>query len=274
MGTGGLHRAISVRTYAELESFVGAFASGHINLIILVGAPGLAKSRTVRRVLGSDVCWIEGNASPFGIYLMLHTHRDKFVVIDDVDSLYSDRNGVRLLKCLCQTETEKSVAWPSAARDLKREGVPREFVTRSRVVIISNDWKTLNRNVAAVQDRGHALLFEPSAFEVHEKTGEWFTDQVIYDWVGENLHLVTDPSMRLYYRAAELKRAGLDWKRLTPLAAEDTRRRLVAELLADESYRTQEARVREFASRGGGCRATFFNHMRRLRRKAIAGKAA
>ena len=36
----------------------------------------------------------------------LYRHRDQFVVIDDVDALYADRSGVRLLKCLCQTEIE------------------------------------------------------------------------------------------------------------------------------------------------------------------------
>ena len=43
--------AIRLATYRQLEGFISAFASGHINLLILVGAPGLAKSRTVRRLL-------------------------------------------------------------------------------------------------------------------------------------------------------------------------------------------------------------------------------
>ncbi len=226
-----------------------------------MGAPGLAKSRTVREQLSRDTCWIEGNATPFGMYVKLHRHRDKFVVIDDVDSLYADRNGVRLLKCLCQTEPEKSVAWHSAARALEREGIPREFVTTSRVIIICNDWKTLNRNVVALQDRGHTLVFEPTAEEVHRKTGEWFDeDPDIYEWFGENLHLVKGPSMRTYLRAAELKRAGMDWMDIVPLAPEDQRQRLVAELQADSSYSTEESRARDFIARGAGCRATYFNH--------------
>jgi hypothetical protein len=72
-------------------------------------------------------------------------------VIDDVDSLYADRSGVRLLKCLCQTEDDKTVAWHSDARSLERQRIPREFSTKSRVVIISNDWQMLNKNVAAPQ---------------------------------------------------------------------------------------------------------------------------
>ena len=259
-------KAISITRYSELESFVGAFAAGHLNLLIIVGSAGLAKSRTVRRVLGDDVCWIEGNATAFRIYAKLYTYRDKLVVIDDVDSLHADKNGIRMLKCLCQTEVDKSVAWHSAARALERERIPREFVTKSRVVIISNDWRTVNRNVSALQDRGHVLVFEPTAQEVHRKTAEWFEDPEIYEWISANLHLVSEPSMRLYYGAAELKRAGLDWKKAVPLIGENDRQRLATELLADMSFPTQEARAREFTTQGGGCRATFFNHLRRLKR--------
>ena len=97
-----------------------------------------------------EACWIEGNATPFGMYAKLYRHRDQFVVIDDVDALYADRSGVRLLKCLCQTEEEKAVAWHSDARSLERQRIPREFTTKSRVVIISNDWQTLE------QERGGA----------------------------------------------------------------------------------------------------------------------
>jgi hypothetical protein len=41
-----------------------------------------------------------------------------------------------------ETEEEKAVAWHSDAKSLERQGIPREFVTKSRVAIISNDWKT------------------------------------------------------------------------------------------------------------------------------------
>lgn len=257
--------AIVLTRYREVESFVEAFATGHINLLILVGSHGLSKSRTVRHALGDDACWIEGNASPFQIYAELYSHRDRFVVIDDVDSLHAEKSGVRLLKSLCQTEPEKRVTWHTAAKALKQEGIPREFTTTSRVVIISNDWRSLNHNVAAVEDRGHVVHFRPTAAEVHAKTAEWFCDREVYDWVGERLHLVEKPSMRVYYRAQELKRAGLNWKRVLPEAPTDRRRKLAVELLRDSTFSTQEARARAFSAQGGGCRATFFNHVRRIR---------
>src|SRR5271165_5478771 len=258
------HKALTITTYQRLDAYLSAFAQGHFNLLVLVGSGGLAKSRSVRTVLGGKGCWIEGNATAFGMYAKLYKHRDEFVVIDDVDALYADRSGVRLLKCLCQTEEVKAMAWHSDARSLERQGIPREFATTSRVVIISNDWKTLNKNVAALQDRGHVVMFEPGAAEVHRKAGTWFDDPEIYEWFAENLHRVREPSLRHYVRAKELKAAGMDWTDVLAAEAENPRARLAAELLASAAYNSTTARVKAFVEQGGGCRATFFNYRRRL----------
>ncbi len=245
---GAPHKVLRLTTYDKLEQYLRAFAEGHFHLLILVGDGGLAKSRSVRAALNGQACWIEGNASPFGMYEKLYRHRDQFVVIDDVDALYADRSGVRLLKCLCQTEEEKAVAWHSDARRLERQAIPREFTTKSRVVIISNDWRTLNKNVAALQDRGHVILFEPTAAEVHRKAGTWFGDAEIYGWFGANLHRVREPSMRHYVRARELKAAGMDWTEV--LAEKDDNQRAPA--------RPRAARQRRLWQRGragqGVCR--------------------
>jgi hypothetical protein len=257
-------KAVHVTTYDHLGEYLRAFAAGHFHLVILVGTGGVGKSRSVKAALDGKGCWIEGNATPFGMYVKLFRHRNEFVVIDDVDALYADRSGVRLLKCLCQTEEEKAVAWHSDAKSLERQGIPREFVTKSKVAIISNDWQTLNKNVDALQDRGHVLLFQPSAAEVHAKVGTWFADPEIYEWFAANLHRVREPSQRHYARAKELKAAGMDWTQVLAEEAENRRARLAAELLASTTYATTAARVQAFVEQGGGCRATFFNHRRRL----------
>jgi hypothetical protein len=257
--------ALVVRSYGHLGQFVSAFARGQLNLLIVVGRPGLAKSQMLRQAVGQGACWLEGNSTPFGMYCALYQARDKLVVIDDVDSLYGCPAGVRLLKCLCQTDPAKRVAWQSAAAQLDRAGIPRAFTTTSKVAILANEWRTLNGNVAAVQDRGHVLLFEPTAAEVHAQAGRWFDDPELYRWFGEHLHLIAEPSLRHYMRAAELKRAGLDWTQGLKLAGRSERTRLVARLKADASYGSEEARARAFVALGGGCRATYFNHARRLK---------
>lgn len=258
--------AVELHTYEKFEKYLRAFAAGHMNLVILLGEAGLAKSRTVRSVLGDDVCWIEGNATPFGIYEKLYRCRDKFTVIDDVDSIYADRSGIRLLKCLCQTEAEKTVAWHSDARRLEHHGIPREFSTKSRVIIICNDWKTLNRNVAALEDRGHVLVFQPSAAEIHRRAGSWFKDAEIYRWFADNHQRIHGLSLRHYLRAQELKAARLDWTDVLRMQTENPRERIAAEVMADALHQTTAARVDAFEKLGGGCRATFFNYRRRLGR--------
>ncbi|MCI0463671.1 MAG: hypothetical protein L0Z62_42595, partial [Gemmataceae bacterium] len=139
-----------------------------------------------------------------------------------------------------------------------------EFLTTSRTIIISNDWKTLNRNVAALQDRGHVLVFQPSATEVHRQAGEWFSDSEIYAWFATNLHRIREPSLRLYVRARELKAAGMDWTDILAIEAENRRARLAAEILSSRAFQRNRERVEAFIRQGGGCRATFYNYRRRL----------
>ena len=255
---------IPVRTYAELDTYLAAFSAGHLNLLILLGGPGLSKSRSVRHIVGERACWIEGNATAFGMYMALWEHKDELVIIDDVDNLYSDRGAVRLLKCLCQTDPVKQIAWHSGSSRLEREGVPKSFETRSRVALIANDWKTLNGNVEAVQDRGHVIVFEPDAAEVHEQVAMWFDDREILDWFERHLHLIHRPSMRHYVRAAELKKAGLNWMQAILSDALSEKTLLVAQIKADSQYRNERERIDAFRRFGGGCRATYFNHAKRL----------
>ena len=82
---------------------------------------------------------------------------------------------------------------------------------------------------------------------------------------------MVEPSFCHYVRAAELKAAGMVWTEMLEPEEENGRARLAAEILASAAYQTTMAKVRAFVQRGGGCRATYFNHVRRLN-GAGAGK--
>jgi hypothetical protein len=210
--------------------------------------------------------------SPLEVHLHVATwfwdalwhHRHQPVVLDDLDGLYASRDGVRLLKCLTQSEPEKRVSWHTDAPTLARDGIPRQFTTTSRVVIITNAWKTLNRDVAALQDRGHVILFQPSAVAIHLRTAEWFWDQEIFDFLGERLHWLAEASMRHYVAAWELKQAGLDWRSLVLSRCLKGRALLVAQVKADPGYGSEAERLKAFQAQGGGSRSTYFKLARRL----------
>lgn len=257
-------RAITLRTYAELRQYAEAFGTGGLNLLILIGSPGIAKSKTIQQVVADRACWLEGNATPFGIYQAVYEHLDQPIVIDDVDSLYCDRAAVRLLKCLCQTDPVKTVAWHSNALGPRAE-IPRSFSTTSRVCIIANEWKELNANISAVQDRGLVVFFEPTPEEIHRQVAEWFWDQVVFDWFGQYLHLIPEPSMRHYVQASELKDLGLDWVQVMLSDTVPEKALLVAKLKADPSYLDEADRVRAFQELGGGAQTTYYKWAKRIR---------
>jgi hypothetical protein len=244
--------ALRVCTYAELQRYARAFGDGHLNLLILCGAPGVGKSRLLRQTVGADVCWIDGNASAFGIYQQAYEKRNQPIVLDDVDGLYRDRNGIRLLKTLCQTEAVKSVSWQTDSPALERRGIPRQFTTTSRVAFIANHWNSLSADVAALEDRGHLLVFEPAAADVHRQAASWFWDQEIFDFVASVLHLMPKHSFRTYLLGWELKNAGLDWQSGILARCLTGTALTVANLRADQTLVSEENRV------------TYFNHAKKI----------
>lgn len=250
--------------YDELVRYGEAFAGGHLNLLILTGGPGLGKSRLVKSLVGNDACWIDGHTTAFGMYVRLYKHRGQPVVIDDVDDLHNNREAVRLLKSLCQTDREKTISWNSGTRQLDELGVPHQFQTSSKTAIIANDWQRLNLDVEALEDRGHIVHFAPSPLEVHLQAARWFDDQEVFDFVGSRLSFFEQPSFRNYITAAELKRAGLDWKQSILGRCLSGKPLVVAQLKADDGFASEEERAQAFVAYGHGCRATYFNVAKKL----------
>lgn len=251
-------------SYAELRDFARGFIAGHLRHLVLIGPPGIGKSHTFRSMLGDRVCWIAGNASAFGVYLKSYEHLDEPIVLDDVDDLYRQGPGIKLLKALCQSDTPRTVQWQTQARELDRRNVPREFSTTSPVALIANDWQSQNPNVRAIEDRVHLLDFRPTAKEIHQEASKWYWDQEIFDFVARHLGILHEPSFRIYVRASELKAAGLDWRSMVLAHCYSGVTRIIAELRADESFENEEARAQAFVARGHGCRATYFNRRRDL----------
>jgi hypothetical protein len=81
-------------------------------------------------------------------------------------------------------------------------------------------------------------------------------------------------SLRTYRQAYELKQAGLDWRRAVLNRCLSGPALLVARLKADPTFTSEAARVRAFVAAGGGCRATYYHHARKLQPATPAPKIA
>jgi hypothetical protein len=53
------------------------------------------------------------------------------------------------------------------------------------VILIANEWRTVNPNVRALEDRAIVLHFDPSNAEVHRKVGEWFHDPEVFGFIAQ-----------------------------------------------------------------------------------------
>ncbi len=253
--------ALTVASYEEFSHFVTQFVAGHLDLLLLIGGPGISKSQTVRRALGNRPhLYVETHATAFGLYHALYEHRGLPVVIDDLDHLYADRASVRLLKCLCNTDRIKALKWPSRHRDIVRGEVPTSFTTSSPVCLIANEWRTLNANVLAIEDRAIIIHFAPGVGEVHAKVREWFDDEEVYAFIEEHLVFVRRPSMRHYLKGRQLRQANpAQWRdQLLRIMGVDEKVRALREVLTAPGFANDAERIAAFEANGHGSRATYY----------------
>lgn len=259
---------IQLTAYAQLELYLSKFARGELGLVLLLGRHGTGKSESVRRTLGvsngagssaSQVLYVEGHMQPFGLYRQLWEYRDQSVVLDDLDRLYADPDCVRLLKPLCNTVREKRLHWLTNA--IRNDGgPPSAFTTSSGVILIANEWKSVNPNVRALEDRAIILHFCPSNDEVHRKVREWFDDAEVYEFLASVMPMIAALSMRHYSKGSQLRRAGLaDWRTsLLQMVVPDSRVACFLALQHDPSLRSEKDRVVRFIATTRESRATYF----------------
>lgn len=260
---------LTIKDYISLQRNICAFSEGHLQFLAIDGLPGVGKSTEAEKAC-PEARRLNGTLTAFEFYRELYRYRDEDFLLDDIDGFCRDRNLVRIAKCLCDTRPNKTIAWHSAASQLDSEGIPREFETKSRAIIIANDWKLWNQNVGALQDRGLVIHFKPSPEEVHAQVDSWAPDRDVYDFIGRHLHLIPEPSMRHYVEGADLKKAGLDWEQaLLETWNVDPRVRVLLRLLGDTCLQPAD-RVETFKRETGASRRTFF-YLQSQIRKARGG---
>ena len=267
-----------LRTYDELREFRDSFFNGEFYFMLAVGRQGLGKSwefedRCQPRMHrdGTEFSvfhYVKGNVTPVEAYRLAYEHRNKLLVFDDSERLWADGNGRYLLRDLTECKPTKCANWRTSNKDFERQGIPKSFLTSSRVCLIMNRFAFGDAyEYDAIVDRAQFIYFDPTPLEIHRNTALWFWDQEIFDFVGEHLSLI-DPdqlSSRTYVKAYEHMAKG-DWRdSIARRCFTQSGEQWVLNLESNPKYKSVDERVAEFVKRTGLGRSTYFNLKKALK---------
>lgn len=229
-------KAQRVNRYAQLRELYEGYATGKVNLVVVLGPPGVGKGQGLKAALeGKGGLYVKGYRTPLKFHMELFHHKDMPVAIDDADSFLSDRKLREAIKHLTETDQYKKIDYGSTTKLLKDEGVPGYFYTTSGCAIVCNSWDSDDPICAAIESRAEFIHFTPDWDEVYKAVGEWFWDQEIYDYLWERLPLLKQPDMRLVVRAWDRKKGGLKempWQGVIDAHVDDQHNLLLRTLLA------------------------------------------
>jgi hypothetical protein len=208
-------QAITIRSYAELDWLLQAFADGKFTLLYILSRPGRGKTELAKTIAKSDWLVRQGYNTAVRIYCDLFYYRNKPVILDDICGLDQKEPGQYLLTSLCQTTQTKTVSHNAASKILEDSGIPNQFLTTSKVLILANRTGS-GAHWGAILDRAMLYYFDPTVPEMHNYAATWFpkTAQEVYGFIAENLDHF-DPerfSLRAYHQGRQLWLAKGDWQ--------------------------------------------------------------
>ena len=262
---------LKLTTAKELRKIARKFVSGELERVMIVGPPGQGKTETIRRALGQKgYLYLRGRTTAISFYEELYDHRDLPVLLDDTAEMLLDTNVQELLRDLTETTPARRVSWRTQSKSLEDKGIEKSFVTRSPVCVLANKlgtggvWPALNSRCLRWR-----VEFDWSELVAETRRLRWFKDEEILDFALN--HARCQPDLRLFQKAADLKRAKLgDWRELFEVEVTD-RDAEVRRILADDSLNTT-AQLQVYMDKGYGSRPTFYRERKKLR--GVAGEVS
>ena len=233
-------------TMQDVYDISRAVAAGGFNSLFISGRAGTGKTYSVEKAMhdegleeGEDWIKISGAVSTVIMYKQLYSYRDKVLVFDDCDAVFSNEDGRNILKAALDTKRIRKISYmkkvgflydprdyandPEGELNALENGmVPNQFDFAGRVIFISNLDKSkadpdgairsrsilvdVNPDDATLMERMRLLLphLEPRDMPLKDK-------EEIYEFMKQ----AKDVSMRTFVKAAGFKMAGLsNWQRM------------------------------------------------------------
>jgi hypothetical protein len=264
----GKKHEIRLTTYAELRQIAKHFADRKINLMMLIGSPGLGKTQILEESCQRiPYLKVDGKKNPIDLFIDLYHNLDELTVLDDTDGLLDNKDGQVLIRQLTDTKAVRRVSWGTRTSILASQNppVPNHFDTTSPVCVITNR-RRASGMYGAIESRAMVFHFDPPWTEAYEYATTWFKDQEILDFIHSNLGHLRHPDLRLLDQAVKLRNLRLanhDWRTvfshcLTIDMVEREVRRLTAVKMPNAE------RARQFVQGGFGDRATFYRRLKEI----------
>jgi len=133
-----------IKRFGMLDKLTRGCISNDIRSMIVVGAPGVGKTFTVESILENtpDLKYeiVKGGLSAVELYKMGYRNRrpGSVVIIDDADSIFSDEEGLSILKAMCDSSSTRRVSWMKDSSTLREDDVPQTYDFQGSFIFISN----------------------------------------------------------------------------------------------------------------------------------------
>ena len=224
-----------------VETYVKGVASGDVRSLIVNGHPGIGKTYSVAKFLDQyakgNFIILQGRVTLLALYSTLHAFKNKgkVVVLDDVDSVFSDIQGLNILKAAMDTTTTRRIHWASTTGKLNTMGLPDNFIFNGGVILISNVGfgggnSRLVTHLKALKDRSYCVpiadsgddsLFKQICYMVLEGglmtgLGVALADQDMFlEYIDKNKDELNTISLRTVVKLVDIyKMNPADWKEM------------------------------------------------------------
>ncbi len=255
------------------------FKNGNSDLLILESRGGLGKSRLFESIMTEEpYLRILSHITPLQLFILGYKNLHKPLLFDDIDGLTNSDETLSLLKMFCETRDIKEIAWHTTSSLLKNAEVPPSYETKSKVCILTNNFRELTKKVSALKDRGWHIYFNPTDQEILNKIREIISGvkkEVALEEKLEVFNLIKEYSrfceisLRTFVKGLDLfkecKNKEVSWKKIL-LNEMKINPKLV--LLNDllEKYKTDKERVEEWEKKGFS-RRSFYDYKNLLVQK-------
>lgn len=241
-----LERNIEER-FDVLDIVTGGLVAGHVNGVVISGAPGVGKTYTVEQRLNSalesnkikSIKIVKGAMSAIGLYILCYENKEKgqVILIDDTDSIFSDEEALNQLKAALDSGSKRMMSWEKKSTYLADSNIPNSFDYNGQIIFVTN------KNLDAIADKGGTQSAHISAFlsrVVYLDLGIHTNEQImirieqviakspllhdiglsrfqgiaILDWMRDNLSSLRNISLRTVLSLGSMVKSTEDWQKV------------------------------------------------------------